>query len=250
MATATLSRSNAEMFARGRRYDHYFFSGMAVLILATVFVGFARTYYLAGVFLAPLPSVIIHIHGALFSSWVLLLVAQVSLVSAGRVDIHRRLGVIGFVMACLMVVMGVAAATNSLSRGFAPARSGLDPLTFYAVPMGDMLIFAVLIFFAFRARRDSPAHKRLILMATITLIVAATARPPLAAVTGTPLLNNIFCVVFALMIAGYDLWSTRRIHRATLWAGAFMIIGQQLRVPIGMTGPWHAFAGWVQAMVR
>lgn len=250
MATATLSRSNTEILARGRRYEHLFFSGMALLILATVFVGFARTYYLAGVFRAPLPSVIIHIHGALFSSWVLLLIAQVSLVSAERVDIHRRLGLGGFALACLMVIAGVAAATNSLSRGFVPPRSGLDPLTFYAVPLGDMVIFATLIFFAFRARRDPATHKRLVMMATITLIVAATARPPLAALTGTPILNNIFCVVFALMIAGYDLWSTRRIHRATLWGGSFMIIGQQLRVPIGMTGIWHAFAGWVQAVVR
>jgi hypothetical protein len=45
----------------GRRYDHVFFSGMAVLILASVFLGFAHSYYLAGVFHAPLPSRIIHI---------------------------------------------------------------------------------------------------------------------------------------------------------------------------------------------
>ncbi len=70
----------------GRRYDHLFFSVMAWLMLATVFIGFARTYYLAGVFGAPLPSLIIHLHGAAFSCWILLLVTQASLVSAGRVD--------------------------------------------------------------------------------------------------------------------------------------------------------------------
>jgi hypothetical protein len=85
----------------GRRFDHYFFSAMAVLMLVTVFVGFGPTYYLAGVFHAPLPSLIIHLHGAVFSCWVLLLLAQTSLVSAGRVDIHRRLGMVGFVLAVL-----------------------------------------------------------------------------------------------------------------------------------------------------
>jgi len=75
----------------GRRYDHYFFSGMALLLLAAVFEGFARTYYLAGVFHAPLPSLIIHLHGAAVTCWILLLVTQTSLVSAGRVDIHRWL---------------------------------------------------------------------------------------------------------------------------------------------------------------
>jgi hypothetical protein len=88
----------------GRRYDHLFFSGMSLLILATVFVGFARTYYLAGVFHAPLPSLTIHLHGAAFTCWILLLVTQTSLVAAGRVDIHRKLGIAGFLLACVMVI--------------------------------------------------------------------------------------------------------------------------------------------------
>lgn len=46
------------------RLDNLFFPGVAVLILATVFLGFARTYYLAVVFRAPLPNLLIHIHGA------------------------------------------------------------------------------------------------------------------------------------------------------------------------------------------
>ena len=66
---------------------------MALLILASVFVGFARTYYLAGVFGAPLPNKLIHVHGAVFSLWIVLLIVQTSLVTAGRVDLHRRLGV-------------------------------------------------------------------------------------------------------------------------------------------------------------
>src|SRR6516164_11533762 len=98
----------------GRRYDHLFFAGMSCLMLATAFVGFAPTYYLAGVFRAPLPSPIIHVHGAVFSLWILLLVTQTSLVAAGRVDIHRRLGIAAFLVACLMVVLGVMAATVTL----------------------------------------------------------------------------------------------------------------------------------------
>jgi hypothetical protein len=102
-----------------------------------------------------------------FASWILLLIAQISLVSAGRVDIHRRLGLVGFGLASLMIVMGILAASNSLARGFAPPGSDLDPKTFYAIPIGDMLIFSTLVFFAFRARFNPSAHKRLILIATI-----------------------------------------------------------------------------------
>ncbi len=125
---------------------------MALLMLATVFIGFARTYYLAGVFHAPLPSLIIHLHGAAFTCWILLLVTQASLASAGRVDIHRRLGIAGMLLACLMVIVGVLAATDLLVRGTGPP--GRDPQFFYIIPLTDMLIFGTLIFFAFRARSN------------------------------------------------------------------------------------------------
>src|SRR3954453_7424217 len=162
----------------GRRYDHIFFSGIALLILATVFSGFARTYYLAGMFNAPLPNLIIHLHGAAFSCWILLFITQTSLVSAGRVDIHRQLGIGGFFLGCLMVVLGIMAATDSLVRSAGPA--GRDPQAFYIVPLTDMLLFGTTLFFAFRNRRDSAAHKRFIYIATNALLIAAIARVPIA----------------------------------------------------------------------
>jgi hypothetical protein len=232
----------------GRRYDHLFFSAMALLMLATVFVGFARTYYLAGVFHAPLPSLIIHLHGAAFSCWILLLVTQTSLVSAGRVDIHRRLGIAGFLLACLMVILGVLAATNSLVREAGPP--GLDPKFFYIIPLTDMLIFATLVFFAFRARSNPPAHKRLILVATVALMIAAIARWPLAMVHRNPIRAALLSYLFLLILAAYDFWSTRKVYRVTLWAGAFLIFVQQIRVPIGKTAAWHAFASWAQTLGR
>src|SRR5438270_2982841 len=140
----------------GRRYDHFFFSGTAWLMLATVFIGFAPSYYMAGMFRAPLPSRIIHIHGAVFSCWILLLIAQNSLAWAGRVDIHKKLGLAGFLLASLMVVIGPIAATDRLARGTAPGR--FDPFFFYIIPITDMVIFGTLIAFAYRARKDSSSH--------------------------------------------------------------------------------------------
>src|SRR5229473_3815229 len=230
----------------GRRYDHLFFSVMAWLMLATVFVGFARTYYLAGVFGAPLPSLIIHLHGAAFSCWILLLVAQTSLVFAGRVDIHRRLGIAGFCLACLMIILGSLAATDSLVRAAGPA--GRDPQFFYIIPLTDMLIFATLIFFAFRARSNPPVHKRLIIVATTALLIAPIARIPFPLTYRNPIRVALVTYIFLLILAAYDLWSTRKVYRVTLWAGAFLIFVQQVRVPIGKTAAWHAFATWVQSI--
>jgi len=232
----------------GRRFDHVFFSSMALLMLATVFVGFAPTYYMAGVFRAPLPSLIIHLHGAAFSCWILLLVTQTSLVSAGRVDIHRRLGIAGFLLACLMVLLGVLAATDSLVREAGPA--GRDPKFFYIIPLSNMVVFGTLILLAFRARFNPTAHKRLILLATLALMIAAIARWPLALVHRNPFRAALFSYIFLAILVVYDLWSTRKIHRATLWAGTFLIFVEQIAPPIGHTAFWHAFASWVQNVAR
>jgi hypothetical protein len=232
----------------GRRFDHFFFSGMALLMLVTVFVGFAPSYYLAGVFRAALPSSIIHVHGALFSSWILLLVTQTSLVSAGRVDLHRRLGIAGFILACAMVVVGVLVATDGLVRQAGPP--GRDVKFFYIIPLSDMLIFATLICFAFRARSNPSAHKRLILVATVALMTAALARWPIGLIHRKAPAAALASCIFLVMLIAYDLWSTRKIHRATAWASGFLVLVHQIRLPIGKTEAWHAFASWAQSVGR
>jgi FtsH-binding integral membrane protein len=209
-----------------------------------VFLGFAHSNYLAGMFHAPLPSAIIHVHGALFSSWILFLLAQTTLVAAERTDIHRRIGIAGFLLACLMVIVGVWAGTNALARNFAPP--GVDAKTFYVIPITDMLVFGALVFFAYRARFGSAAHKRIIIIATVALMIAAIARWPFPLLLGNPLAAALVSYLFLLMLMAYDLWSTHKIHRATIWASVFLIFVQQVRFPIAQTAAWHAFATWAQ----
>ncbi len=232
----------------GRRFDTLFFSSAAWLMLLTVLVGFGPTYYFAGVFHAPLPSTIVHVHGAIFTCWILLLVTQTSLVAAHRVDLHKRLGIAGFSLAVLMVIVGVWAATDRLARGTSPPR--FDPYFFYLIPITDMLIFATLIFFAFRLRRDSSAHKRIIYVATTGLLIAAIARWPLALVHRNAPAAACASYIFLILLATYDWWSLRKVHRATLWASAFLIFMQNIRIPIAKTPAWHHIAAWVQSIAR
>ncbi|HZC21989.1 MAG TPA: hypothetical protein VE866_01525 [Candidatus Binatia bacterium] len=247
MATASHTGRVATERARlpGGRFDHLFFSGIALSLAAAVFSGFARTYYLAGVFRAPLPSLIIHLHGAAFSIWILLLVTQTALVSAGRVDVHRRLGIAAFSWACLMIVLGLLAATDALARGAGPP--GHDPKAFFAIPMGDMLIFATLIFFSYRNRMNPSVHKRLLIIATIGLSVAAINRWPFLVRhhNGAP-----YSYLFLLMLAAYDLWSTHHVYGTTIWGSAFLITIQQVSGPIGRTSAWLHFAAWLQSLAR
>lgn len=232
----------------GRRYDHIFFSATSFLFLASVVVGFGPTYYLAGLWDAPLRSPIIHVHAALFSSWILLLITQTSLVSANRVGIHRRLGIAGFALACVMVPIGIVAATDSLLHR--PVIPGRDAQAFYLIPLSDMLSFTVLMVFAYRKRRDSASHKRLIFVATTALMIAAVARWPVAILHRQAFRAGLASDIFLLMLVAYDLWSLRTIHRATRWGAGFLLFVQQVRYPISHTAAWHTFAGWVQATFR
>ena len=249
MPTATVARTdrlNLPGTLPRRRYDHIFFSATSLLILITVFVGFAPTYYFAGLYRAPVPSPIIHFHAAAFTCWILLLIAQTSLISAGRVAIHRRLGIAGFLLACAMVVLGLLAATNALVRGFGP--KGGDPKAFFVTPVTDMLVFSVLVAAAFYQRFNPMAHKRIIIAATVALMTAPIARWHVAVVHHNARHAELFSYLFLLFLLTYDLWSLRRIHRATLWASAFLIFMQQISVHIGRTAAWHTFASWVQSL--
>jgi hypothetical protein len=246
MATATAPIHVKQAAALpGRRYDHYFFSSIAGLMLVLVVAGFGPSYYFAGVFRSPLPSTIIHIHGAVFSCWMLLLIAQTSLAASGRVDIHRRLGIAGMVMAGGMLVLGVLAATDSLARP--PRVPGRDALMFYAIPLVSVGAFAALMYFAFRQRRNSQAHKRIVLVANVALMTAATSRLPFAFVHRKAPVAVLVGYGFVLVLAAYDLWSTHKIHRATLGAAAFLIVAQWGAILFSHTAVWHAFAASMQS---
>jgi FtsH-binding integral membrane protein len=245
---ATTSRVSIDVPKRlpGRRYDHVFFTSAIILMFCAVLLGFARSYYLGGVYHAPPLTPILHIHGGVFSLWMLVLLTQTTLVSADRVDLHRKLGMGGFVLACLMVVLGVLATADSLGKAsYLPHRP--DPLAFSVVPITSISIFAVLIALAYRARKDSTVHKRLVILAMTGPIVAAIARWPFPSLFRNSDHATLVSFIFILALVLYDLWSTHKIHRATLWGGLFVFVVEETRNMIGDTEFWHSFARWMQS---
>ena len=232
-----------------KQWRQYFFPGMALVILAAVFLGFARTYYLAGMLRAPLPNWLIHVHGAVFSIWVMLFAVQTSAVTAGRVDVHRRLGLLGLGVACLMVPLGTLAATDMMRRGVANGEA--DAKTFYINGLTNMLVFGILVFFAYRARFNSAAHKRMMLIGTIALMDAAINRWPFAFIQDGPFwVTEVCAYLFLLPIVALDLWSMRKLHPATIWGGILLMAVQQLRHPLAETRAWQTFATWVLDVAR
>jgi uncharacterized membrane protein YozB (DUF420 family) len=225
-----------------RQRDHRFFTGMAFVGLLTILIGFGPTYYFTPLLQPRHISPLVHLHATVFTLWAFLYLAQTSLVAAGRTDIHRRLGIAGAVLALVMIPVGFVTAVEAARLGVGPP--GRDPLKFLSVPLGALPIFAILVGTAVWQRRRSETHKRLMLLATISLLMAAFARMRFIGGGGLPVaMGGTFLLVCVTWI--YDRVAHGRVHPAFLWGGLFIVVMMPIRAFVGMTGPWLVFARWV-----
>jgi hypothetical protein len=223
----------------GGLYDRHFYTGMAVAAAVVVFVGFAPTYFLR-TSSTPLPTYL-QVHGFLFTTWIALVIAQTSLVAARRTHVHRRLGWAMAGLAAVMVVVGTTAGIWSMRR---QVEAGLaqQAQAFLTTPLFSMVAFAVLVGAAVRFRRDPQMHKRLMLLATISILDAAVARLPFAFLRTSSWNYLPTTDVFLVAAILYDVASRRTVHPAYIWGGLLLVIEQALRIPIGETAAWQAIA--------
>jgi len=158
-----------------RLRDRRFYLFIAILTAALVFAGFARTFYLNGVFARlHLPSLFI-VHGVVFSSWLVVLVAQTALVSARQIRIHQKLGYASIAIVVAMLVLGWIMSVQAAQRGFTPP-GGPPPLAFLAFQLFGLFAFIGLIAAAYLLRNRPETHKRLMIGATILILTPAVAR--------------------------------------------------------------------------
>lgn len=232
----------AESIARPARSDSTFFPTMAAAMALTAFAGFARSFYLKPLFhVPPELSLLMIVHGLVFTAWMTVLVTQTGLVAGNRRDLHRKLGVFGAGLAAAMIVLGLWLALDALRRGFSPMQ-GVPPYIFFSIPFFDMVVFAGLVTAGIASRKRLAWHKRLMILSTAGLLDAAVARIPLDFITngGPPVffaLSDLFIVAVGL----YDVATLRRVHPATLWAGGAIIVSQVFRLWLGGTPAWQSF---------
>jgi hypothetical protein len=227
-----------------RRRTRRFYVGMAIAITITVFAGFSRSYFLKPWYGTPELSGLLHVHGLVFTAWVLFFLSQAVLVATGRTYLHRRMGIGGAVLAALVVIVGTAVAITRVKTGVSPIP-GVSALSFLAIPLFDMVVFAVLVSAGIYFRHRAEAHKRLMTLSMISLLAA-----PIARMTFLPLppgpptffgLSDLFIVVLLV----YDLATRGKVHPATIWGGLLIVASQPLRLMISGTRPWLAFASWL-----
>ena len=238
MSTTVMAPRRAKL-----QTDRIFFPCMCLLILVTVWLGFSKTYYAAGMVRAHLPAPIIHVHAAAMTLWLLTLIVQTTLVSVRKVKLHMAFGLWGFGLALCLIPIASAAAVNSLRRDFSPPESGLSPLTFFIVPVSALISFAVLAAWSYSVRRKPDQHKRLIILATIPLLDAAIGRFPYTlGIASNPMVQLLIICLFPAAIVVYDVFSLRKVHRVTWIASLMLLVMWLTRIPLGQTAPWQAFA--------
>jgi hypothetical protein len=204
--------------AHRRKMDHRFYTGMAVAIAVGIFAGFTRTYYARSYFHSPTIPFWVHVHGAVFTSWILFYLLQNLLAMYGRMKLHRSLGIVGGLIASGVVVFGSAIALRQARQGrFFPFP---DRYSLLAVSFGQMALFAVFIYLGLRLRRDAETHKRLILMATQLFFFPAFGRL-LHGINPTTL-SLALCFYFAGPI--YDWLSGGSVHRAYRFGVPLLIV--------------------------
>jgi hypothetical protein len=198
----------------------------------------------------PLP---LHLHAVLMGSFLLLLLAQTSLVATGRGALHRRLGLVAMVLVPAMVIVGVIliptmyyqtwdAAQKASGAALAQLQQRLlvrDNVMLLQIRNG--LLFPLFIFIGLRARQvDGGLHKRMMILATAGPLEASFARMEWIPNTfpASPLAMDVYVLVLAVLpMFAWDVVRNRSVHRAySVWLPIY--VAASLVVNLAWDRPW------------
>jgi hypothetical protein len=198
--------------------DRAFFVGMAVAITVVVAIGFTTSFLRTDI-ASQLSSLWVQAHAAAFTGWLLLFLTQTILIASGRRDIHRKLGIAGAVLACVMIGLSLISAINGFVKS--PPRPTIDHVMLYIVVHVDMFMFAPFVAAGLLLRNRYETHKRLMFLATVSLLDAVTERlPGISHIS--PQAHYVIVDLFVVAGIAYDLVMLRRVNPAYLW-GALVI---------------------------
>ena len=237
-----LSKSYHSRFLVRHPWDRYAIPGLVALIWFVILMGFVpdiiHKFRRQG-FNYPLA---VHIHAAVYVSWLVLLTVQTVLIGRGRVALHRRVGMFGAGLAALVVLTGLVATYVVESHLLGTPRA--DP-AFISMLLVDVLNFACLATAALLLRGDAAAHKRLMLLATMSLLQASFIRWWGAAMYATFgkgflggwMANYLGVSLLVLGLGVYDVVTRRRLHPAYV-LGAIWIFSWQFIAMWLYVSPW------------
>jgi hypothetical protein len=228
----TIARPTPGLVARNGFIDRYFYLFLSLVIAAVIVAGFSRTVDQGLIHAAPARPVLLWMHGAVFSGWVVFYILQSALVRVHKVSVHRTLGWLGAALGALMVVLGFVVSVV-MGRFDAVQLKAADP-AFLGITFYDMFAFGTLLALAILWRGKPELHRRLLALASCGLLDAGFGRFPYL------LDHNVFYLcVDAVMLLGVarDLLVDKRVHKVYMYALPALIIGQNLAIYLWRNPP-------------
>jgi hypothetical protein len=228
-----------------RPSDGRLFLAAASLFPLVVLAGYFKSYYFSAFF--DVPSVanrLVHAHGVVMTLWVAYFSAQIALIRTKNVRAHMTMGLVGIALAALVVVVGTATAYDAqLVRGSAPP--GVNPHSFFVLPMLDMALFVVFFAGAVYYRKRPTEHKTLMLMTAIAFMPAALFRLPVVPpqlmihwAFGVPMLAALACL-------GWHTAKHRKLNKVFAASVLLVIAAHPLRLALLNSEVWLRFTTWL-----
>ena len=229
-------------------FEHRFFLTVAVLFPLITIVGFAPSYYFKTVFNSPpLPSLLVHVHGMVMSLWIVLFAVQTYLITSKRIRLHIALGTFGVVLAAAVIIIGMMTAIAAAARG--SSFPGYEPLVFFMVPAGGLVVFAILFAAAIYYRKRAADHKRLMLLTVLGMLSPSVGRLPLPFI---PALGSWWffgipdMIAIGLLIG--DTYINGKVNKAFLAGTILLVVSGPVQMLIARTDTWLSFAAWLTAL--
>jgi hypothetical protein len=219
-AAKTTART-AKITGRGGFLDKYFYFSMSLLVAAVVIYGFSHTVSQNLIHPREPRPVLLYIHAAVFSGWLLFFILQSALIRTHNLRLHRTLGWFGAALGAAIIFFGVAISVTMARFNTAVLHQPYAE-AFMAIPLWDITCFTITFSLAILWRKKPEFHRRLILVASCALTAAAWGRIPL-------LPNIVFYsgVDFLILLGvGRDLLVTRGVHPVYRYALPAFIFGQ------------------------
>lgn len=227
---SSLSMSQASPRTVGRRF--YLF--MSLVMAATIVGGFGQTVP-ADFAMKPGLPLILHIHGAVFTTWVVLFVAQPAFIARGSTALHRKVGWVGAVLALAMLTMGIAATLYAVRNDLVP--SFFPPRIFLVMNIVGILTFGGLVAGGIALRKRSEWHKRLMLCATISILGPGLGRllPMGSFGAAAPLVMFGVIALFAFAGPIFDVIVRRKVHPAYYWGVSAILVSMMIIPPLAFS---------------
>jgi hypothetical protein len=230
--------------AVGRGVRSRFFANSAIVMAALIGLSFSWTYFIPVVTRSDQFIMLRHLHGAIFFTWVVLYVAQANLVAAGRIRLHRELGIAVVAVSGAMVPLGLQMAVRGIEEHLQRGAERPFENSFYN--LFDLAFFtAFMIAATHQATRRIEWHRRLIYVAAICLLGPAVSRLTGLLSLPYPLLDasaSLTADLFLVALAWHDRRSMGRIHPVTIVSAAVLVPFNLVEPLLARSAAWSALA--------